>query len=91
MPLNELQADINARVGDFRDRAQFYRLIGTIRDEFGGRLKSQNQICQFMASNYRWGNKSTIKRLDNLVDWGWMTKTASPDNKRTKLYRLVMK
>ena len=44
-----------------------------IRDEFNGHVKKQDDIVKYMTRKHRWGNKTTRRYLDHLVNSGGLS------------------
>jgi hypothetical protein len=79
---------INDRVDDPNKAETIYKLVEAIRDEFGGTVKKQKDIIEYMQENHGWSNVTTIKRLNLLLDYGLLD-TRTADDFWTKTYTLI--
>lgn len=64
-------------------------LARVIEVDFGGRVERERDLTAFMAGGYRWGNKTTRRRVMRLAEIGVVRWARSERDHWTKAYELV--
>lgn len=64
-------------------------LARVIEVDFGGRVERERDLTAFMAARYRWGNKTTRRRVMRLAEVGVVRWARSERDHWTKSYELI--
>lgn len=80
---------LKEHIHDVRKLRNLAMLLRVIEANFDGEVKMQKDITEYMTKKYHWGNKSTIKRLNILVDLELLKCVRDPRNNWVKTYYLL--
>lgn len=80
---------LKENVSDVRRLRNLAMLLRVIESHFNGEVKMEKELTEYMSRKYRWGNKTTRRNLDTLVDLRLLKCLRSPKDHWTKLYFLL--
>lgn len=80
---------LKEHIHDVRKLRNLAMLLRVIESHFKDGVKKQGDITEYMTKKYRWGNKSTIKCLNILVDLELLKCVRDPRNNWVKTYYLL--
>ncbi|MCJ2563661.1 MAG: hypothetical protein KAW39_02305 [Thermoplasmata archaeon] len=80
---------LKEHVHDVRRLRNLAMLLRVIESHFKGEVKMEKNLTEYMAKKYRWGNKTTRKNLDILVNLRLLKCLRSPKDHWTKIYYLL--
>jgi hypothetical protein len=80
---------LKEHVHDVRKLRNLAMLLRVIESHFNGEVKMEKNLTEYMSKKYRWGNKTTRKNLDILVNLRLLKCLRSPKDHWTKIYYLM--
>jgi len=80
---------LKEHIHDVRQLRNLAMLLRVIEANFDGEVKMQKDITEYMTKKYRWGNKSTVERLNVLVDLELLKCVRDPETNWAKTYYLL--
>jgi len=80
---------LKEHIHDVRKLRNLAMLLRVIEANFDGEVKMQKDITEYMTKKYRGGNKSTVKRLNVLVELELLKCVRDPRNNWAKTYYLL--
>lgn len=80
---------LKEHIHDVRKLRNLAMLLRVIESNFKGGVQKQGDITDYMAKKYRWGNKTTAKNLNILVDLELLRCVDVKTPRRAKRYYLL--